>query len=139
MPGLSPEFLTDAFPRWISLPLLRLREAHPGYGSLRLESKKFPDENWGESWKLLYHPLRAGKHLVIKPSWESFDPLPGDHVIELDPGMAFGSGYHDTTVLCLSLLEQYLRPGDTVIDVGTGSGILSLGAAFSGAGDIAGH
>jgi len=127
--------LTDALRR-LNGALPALRESHPLYGSLRLESREIPNEDWGESWKLLYHPLRAGKHLVIKPSWESFDPLPGDHVIELDPGMAFGSGYHDTTVLCLSLLEKYLRPGDTVIDVGTGSGILSLGAAFSGAGDI---
>ena len=109
---------------------------YPAYGTLRLESRTVPDENWGESWKLLYHPLRAGRHLVIRPSWEHYDPLPGDHVIELDPGMAFGSGYHDTTLLCLALVEKYLRPGERVIDVGTGSGILALGAALSGAGDV---
>ena len=114
----------------------RLREQYPGYGTLRLESKSIPNENWGENWKQFYHPLRAGKHLVIKPSWEAFSPQPGDHVIELDPGMAFGSGYHDTTALCLGLLEEYMQPGDRVIDVGTGSGILAIGAAMLGAGDI---
>ena len=116
--------------------LRRLKQDYPGYGSLRLESKEIPDEIWGENWKLLYHPLRAGQHLAIKPSWEDFDPLPGDHIIEMDPGMAFGSGYHDTTVLCLTLLEKYLHPGDQVIDIGTGSGILALGAALSGAGQV---
>lgn len=116
--------------------LSRLKETNPRYGSLRLDSREIPGEDWGESWKLLYHPIRAGKHLVIKPSWENYEPREGDHVIELDPGMAFGSGYHDTTVLCLTLLEKYLKPGDSVIDVGTGSGILALGAALSGAGDI---
>ena len=116
--------------------LSRLRKTRPEYGTLELETKEIPDENWGENWKLLYHPIRAGKHLVIKPSWENFEALPGDHIIELDPGMAFGSGYHDTTVLCLSLLEKYLQPGDRVIDVGTGSGILALGAKMSGAGPV---
>ncbi len=116
--------------------LEQLRRKNPGCGTLRIDSRSVPDENWGENWKLLYHPLRAGKHLIIKPSWEEAAPLPGDHVIQLDPGMAFGSGYHDTTLLCLSLMERYLRPGDRVIDVGTGSGILAIGAAMSGAGEV---
>ena len=116
--------------------LHRLGSAHPEYGSLSVDSKIVPDENWEENWKLLYHPLRAGKHFVIKPSWEDFSPASGDRIIELDPGMAFGSGYHDTTVLCLALLEKYLRPGDRVIDVGTGSGILAIGAALAGAQDV---
>ena len=127
--------IPEVLPR-LQSGLRRLLDSYPGYGSLRLDSATVPDENWGESWKLLYHPLRAGKHLIIKPSWEDCDPLPGDHVIEMDPGMAFGSGYHDTTRLCLTLLEKYLQPGDRVIDVGTGSGILALGAALSGAGQV---
>ena len=120
----------------LDLSLKKLGTANAGFGSLKIETKSIPDENWGESWKLCYHPIRAGKHLVIKPSWESVEPLPGDHVIELDPGMAFGSGYHDTTVLCLTLLEKYLKPGDRVIDVGTGSGILAIGAALCGAENV---
>ncbi len=117
-----------------SLEALRLR--YPGYGSLRLESKTVPNEDWGENWKAFYHSIRAGKKLVIKPSWENYSPMPGESVIEMDPGMAFGSGYHDTTVLCLSLLEDRLRPGSRVIDVGTGSGILAIGAALLGAEDV---
>lgn len=131
---VAPSF-PDTLKR-LNAELAALREKYPGYGTLRLETRTVPNENWGESWKLLYHPIRAGKHLIIKPSWEACSPLPGDHVIEMDPGMAFGSGYHDTTVLCLALLEKYLHAGDRVIDVGTGSGILALGAALSGAGSV---
>ena len=106
------------------------------YETVAVEKRIIPDENWAENWKQSYHALRAGKHLVIKPSWEEYAPRDGDHIIEMDPGMAFGSGYHDTTRLCLTLLEKYLRSGQRVIDVGTGSGILALGAAFSGAGSV---
>ena len=116
--------------------LSELRRSYPQYGTLQLDSREIPDENWGESWKLLYHPLRAGKHFIIKPTWESVEASPEDRVIEMDPGMAFGSGYHDTTALCLGLLEKYLQPGDKVIDVGTGSGILAIGAALAGAGKV---
>ena len=124
---------SDSLLIYIREALSKLRSRFPGYGTLRLETRIIPDENWAESWKRLYHPIRAGQHLVIKPSWEEYPSRPGDRVIELDPGMAFGSGYHDTTVLCLTLLEKYLRPGLSVIDVGTGSGILAIGAALSGA------
>ena len=73
---------------------------------------------------------------MIRPTWETFDPLPGDHVIEMDPGMAFGSGYHETTAMCLALLEKTVSGGWKVIDVGTGSGILAIGAAMLGAGEV---
>jgi ribosomal protein L11 methyltransferase len=132
----DPEDSSPGLKARLESALLRLSESGSDLGTLKLEFRETPNEDWGESWKLLYHPIRAGKHLVIKPSWESFDALPGDHIIEMDPGMAFGSGYHDTTVLCLELLEKYITPGSHVIDVGTGSGILALGAALSGAGDV---
>ncbi|MFH0802127.1 MAG: 50S ribosomal protein L11 methyltransferase [bacterium] len=94
------------------------------------------DEDWAESWKRFYHPLRVGKRLVIKPSWETYAARPGDLIVELDPGMAFGSGCHPTTQLCLELLEQFLKPGDRVLDLGTGSGILAIAAAKLGAASI---
>jgi len=94
------------------------------------------DEDWAESWKRFYHPLRVGKRLVIKPSWETYAARPGDLIVELDPGMAFGSGCHPTTQLCLELLEQFLKPGDRVLDLGTGSGILAIAAAKLGAASL---
>ncbi|MBQ6175145.1 MAG: 50S ribosomal protein L11 methyltransferase [Clostridia bacterium] len=103
------------------------------FGSLTLEQSNVRDEDWLETWKQYFKPFRAGKSLVIKPTWESYAAQPGDKVIEIDPGMAFGSGKHETTAMCLELLEQELRGDEEVIDVGTGSGILAIGAALLGA------
>lgn len=91
------------------------------------------EEDWANGWKKYFHPLRVGTHLVIKPSWESFRAVPQDIVIELDPGMAFGTGTHATTTLCMEMLETYLKPDMSVIDVGTGSGVLAITAAKLGA------
>ncbi len=90
------------------------------------------DEDWAESWKQYYKPMRVGQHLVIKPGWEAYETQPGDLVIELDPGMAFGTGTHETTRLCMELLETWFTQGP-VLDVGTGSGILAIAAARLGA------
>lgn len=116
--------------------LLSLGADHPAFGSLMLDTRSVPNEDWAEIWKKYYKPLRAGEHFVIRPTWEPFDPLPGDRVIEMDPGMAFGSGYHETTAMCLALLEKTVSVGQKVIDVGTGSGILAIGAAMLGAGEV---
>lgn len=105
-------------------------------GSLKLETRTVHDEDWAEVWKKFYKPFRAGQRLVVKPTWESFDPKPDDLVIEIDPGMAFGSGTHETTGMCLELLEEVLHGGEQVIDVGTGSGILAIGAARLGASKV---
>ena len=98
--------------------------------------RKVSETDWSDEWKQYFHVTRVGKHIVVKPSWESYEPEAEDIVLELDPGMAFGSGYHDTTCLCLSLLEKYQQNGDRVIDVGTGSGILAMTAAKLGAKSI---
>ena len=105
-------------------------------GSLQLDSQQVRDEDWSEVWKQFYKPFRAGKTLVVKPTWETYAPLPGDRIIEIDPGMAFGSGMHETTSMCLELLEETVTPGTSVIDVGTGSGILAIGAALLGAREV---
>ena len=105
-------------------------------GSLETETFRVDDRDWSEVWKRFYKPFRAGKHLVVKPTWEQYDAQEGDLIIEMDPGMAFGSGTHETTGMCLELLESAMQPGDDVIDVGTGSGILAIGAARLGAGKV---
>jgi ribosomal protein L11 methyltransferase len=92
------------------------------------------EEDWANAWKDHYTTVRIGQHIVIRPSWIAYDPQPDDVVISLDPGAAFGTGLHPTTSRCLQLLENLLRTGDRVLDVGTGSGVLSIAAVALGAG-----
>jgi ribosomal protein L11 methyltransferase len=101
-----------------------------------LMRRRVREEDWANAWKEHFHPLRVGERIVIKPSWRTVTAAPGDIVIELDPGMAFGTGLHPTTQLCLKALEQLMRPGMRVLDVGTGSGILALAAAKLGASHV---
>ncbi len=102
-----------------------------------LEIRELDDkEDWRNSWKKHFTLLRVGRNLVIKPSWVEYEPVDGDVVIELDPGLAFGTGYHPTTYTCLEALEDVITPGCAMLDVGTGSGILSIAAARLGAGRI---
>ena len=105
-------------------------------GALTLERQNVADEDWSENWKKYYKPFRIGAHLVVKPTWEAYSPKPDDLVIELDPGMAFGTGTHETTNMCMQLLEKYYRDGMRVMDVGTGSGILAIAAARLGAKNV---
>jgi ribosomal protein L11 methyltransferase len=91
------------------------------------------ETDWAEAWKTGYDVFRVGQRLVIKPTWRGYAPQPGDLIIELDPGMAFGSGLHPTTRFCLEALEDYLQPGAVVLDIGTGSGVLAIAAARLGA------
>ena len=95
--------------------------------------RKLADEDWAEAWKKLYHQLRVGRRIVVVPAWEDYAPAPDEAVIRLEPGMAFGTGLHPTTRLCLQALEVHLAPGRTVLDVGTGSGVLAIAAAGLGA------
>lgn len=96
--------------------------------------RRIDDQDWANAWKKHYHPFRVGNHLWIRPSWlEANDSEPGDVVIEVDPGMAFGTGLHPSTQMCLRQLEMLIRPGMLAMDVGTGSGILSAAAAKLGA------
>jgi len=102
-------------------------------GPAEMTTKLIAQEDWSSNWKQYFTPFRIGKRLVIKPSWETFEENPDDLLIDIDPGMAFGTGLHESTRLCLRLLEQYVHPDYCVLDVGTGSGILSLAAARLGA------
>lgn len=95
------------------------------------------DENWATAWKKYYHPVRVTRYLTIVPSWESYQPTqPGELVLKLDPGMAFGTGTHPTTKLSLQGLETVINGGEHLIDVGTGSGILSIAAKAMGVGQV---
>ncbi|HUS14882.1 MAG TPA: 50S ribosomal protein L11 methyltransferase [Chloroflexia bacterium] len=112
----------------------RLAEALWHLGRMRqvgdLRATRMKEEDWANAWKSQYRTTRIGRHMVIKPSWIEYTPEPGDQVIELDPGMAFGTGLHPTTRLCLEAIEDYATPGMRhVLDLGTGSGILAIGVA----------
>ncbi len=94
------------------------------------------EADWLEKWKSGYSLQRFGRHIIIKPSWQAYAAAPDDVVIELDPGLAFGTGLHPSTRLCLEALEELVRPGHQVLDVGTGSGILAIAAAKLGAASV---
>ena len=94
------------------------------------------EADWANAWKAYFKPMRVGRRLLVTPPWEHPDLAPDDIPIIIDPGMAFGTGSHPTTKLCLAALEDYVQPGQTVADVGTGSGILAIAAAKLGAARI---
>ncbi|MDR1463833.1 MAG: 50S ribosomal protein L11 methyltransferase [Oscillospiraceae bacterium] len=102
---------------------------------LELETRPCRDEDWENNWKAYFHPLPVGRKLLVQPDWEPLDPAQaaGRAVLRLEPGLAFGSGTHATTRLCLEALEETVRPGAAVLDVGCGSGILAVAALLLGA------
>lgn len=110
--------------------LSMLRQIEP------LKVARLAEEDWAEAWKEFFFVQRIGSRLVIRPSWREFRPETGDVVVELDPGMAFGTGLHPTTRGCLLACERHVRPGMRILDVGAGSGILSIAAAKLGAASV---
>ena len=101
-----------------------------------LTTAELQDEDWSDTWKQYFHTEKPGERVVIKPTWEEYEPKDDEVVIELDPGAAFGTGTHATTSMCIRQLEKLVKPGMTVFDVGTGSGILSIISAKLGATNI---
>ena len=95
-------------------------------------------EDWAESWKEFFFVTRITDRIIIKPAWREFEVGHNDLIIHIDPGMAFGTGTHPTTAMCIALIEDYLKPGQTLLDVGTGSGILMIAAGLLGASAMAG-
>ncbi len=110
-----------------------------GFGDISdISIRTLAEEDWANAWKEHFHVLHLGRRTVIKPSWREYTPQPDEVVVELDPGMAFGTGLHPTTRNCLLALEETLHPGDRVLDVGSGSGILGLAALKLGAKSVLG-
>ena len=104
----------------------------------RMSYKELDEEDWAHSWKAYFWPQKIGRNMVVKPTWRDYRADPGEMVIELDPGMAFGTGTHPTTTMCVAMIESLLKKGDSFLDVGTGSGILLIAAAKLGAGKVCG-
>lgn len=107
-----------------------------GQGSV--EYKEMHEEDWANNWKQYYKPVKITDKIVIKPIWEDYKKQDGELIIELDPGMAFGTGTHETTRMCIKALDKYVKPNTTVFDVGCGSGILAIAAAKLGAKHVVG-
>ena len=103
------------------------------YGRLEAELSSIREEDWANNWKQYFKPLKVGEKLVIKPSWEEYTGEDDRIILEIDPASSFGTGQHHTTRLCLELLEKSLKKGDKLLDMGCGSGILSIGAMLLGA------
>lgn len=103
------------------------------YGSLEVSIKNLAQEDWENNWRQYFKPLYVGENIIIKPHWEEVSDCDGKLVFEIDPGMTFGSGQHETTRMCVEALEKYVKKGNTVADLGCGSGILSVIALLLGA------
>ena len=117
----------------------RLTQLAPDNGmDIRFSKTTVDEEDWAQSWKAFFKPQKIGKRIVVKPSWHTYEAQEGDLVIELDPGMAFGTGTHPTTALCIRLLEDHVSKGARVLDIGTGSGILLTAAKLLGAATLRG-
>ena len=102
-------------------------------GSGTVELSNVNQEDWESAWKQYFKPVHVTDRIVVKPEWEEYSPQEGEIVIEIDPGMAFGTGTHETTSMCINQIEKNLKAGDRVIDIGSGSGILSMAAVLLGA------
>ncbi|WP_455089807.1 50S ribosomal protein L11 methyltransferase [Peptoanaerobacter stomatis] len=102
-------------------------------GTLEISKKIIYQKNWENEWKKYFKTQKISKNIVIKPSWENYEKQADEKIIEIDPGMAFGTGTHETTKMCINAIEKYIKSEDTLIDIGCGSGILSIAGAILGA------
>ena len=135
---IDDSFNLDTLKADIVAELTRLEEFIP-VGTKDISLSNTEDKDWINNWKQFFKPFRLYDNIVIKPTWEELDDTKeGDMIVEIDPGIAFGTGSHETTKLCIGQLKKYLKQGDTVFDVGSGSGILSIISVMLGAGFVHG-
>lgn len=118
---------------YVNERLTELKEMGIDLGEAKVEYEKMHEEDWANTWKQYYKPSKVGEKIVVKPIWEEYEAKDGELVVDLDPGMAFGTGTHETTRMCIQALERYVKEESTVFDVGCGSGILAIAAAKLGA------
>lgn len=119
--------------QYVNERLTELKEMGLDLGETKVEHEKMHEEDWANTWKQYYKPSKVGEKIVVKPIWEEYEAKDGELVVDLDPGMAFGTGTHETTRMCIQALERYVKEESTVFDVGCGSGILAIAAAKLGA------
>ena len=117
---------------------LAASDSEKAFGSMAFEFETVDDADWKDKWKEYFKPAHITEKIVVKPTWEEYAKKDGELIIEIDPGVAFGTGTHPTTTGCMVLMEKYLKNGMSVMDVGCGSGILAIGAGLLGAGDVLG-
>lgn len=118
---------------YVNERLEELKEMGLDLGEAKVEHEKMHEEDWANTWKQYYKPSKVGEKIVVKPIWEEYEAKENELVVDLDPGMAFGTGTHETTRMCIQALERYVKEESTVFDVGCGSGILAIAAAKLGA------
>lgn len=115
--------------KYINQKLSEIKEFGIDTGNAKVLAKNVYEKDWANEWEKYYKRIKIGKNIVINPLWENYDPENNEIVINMDPGMAFGNGTHETTSMCIEYLEKYVKPGYDVFDIGTGSGILSIVSA----------
>ena len=142
---LNTVAITAYYPETVNLEMIRqevkerlaqLRDFGLEIGKTQLTTQQLAEEDWADNWKKYFEPARITHDLTIVPSWTDYEVTTGEKIIKLDPGMAFGTGTHPTTKMSLFALEQVLRSGEIVLDVGTGSGVLSIASSLLGAKEI---
>ena len=116
-----------------AVEVLKGRDLEQAFGRLEMQLDNLSEEDWANNWKQYFHPMPVGEKILIKPEWEALSAPTDRIVFNINPGMSFGTGSHFTTQLCIEQLEKYVQPGDTVLDLGCGSGILSIISILLGA------